>query len=86
MVFYIPFILLLGASVGSFINVIIYRFPQNKSIILPRSFCPKCLNKIKWYDNIPLFSYFLLNAKCRKCKTQISIEYLLIPLRLLITF
>jgi leader peptidase (prepilin peptidase)/N-methyltransferase len=64
-----------GACVGSFLNVVIWRLPQEKSIIRPGSHCPKCGNPIRWFDNIPLLSYVLLNGKCRKCKTPISLRY-----------
>ena len=56
-------------------NVCIYRLPLKKSIIFPPSHCPKCGNKIRAYDNIPLLSYIILGGKCRFCKEQISIIY-----------
>lgn len=65
---------------GSFANVCIYRLPLNKQIVTGRSFCPKCKKKINWYDNIPLISFILLEGKCRKCKKEISIKYLLVEL------
>ena len=66
---------LLGACVGSFCNVCACRWPAGESVIAPRSRCPKCLNSIAWYDNIPLISWLILGAKCRHCKTPISIQY-----------
>ena len=66
---------LFGLIVGSFLNVCIYRIPQNKSIVWPGSFCPKCGKPIKFYDNIPLISYLLLWGKCRYCKAPISCQY-----------
>ena len=65
---------------GSFANVCIYRLPLKRQIIFGRSFCPKCKKKIIWYDNIPLISFILLGGKCRKCKKEISIKYLLVEL------
>ncbi len=66
---------LTGAVVGSFLNVVIYRLPQKKSIVKPRSMCPACGKQIAWYDNIPVFSYFILRGKCRNCKAAFSIRY-----------
>ena len=77
-----PFIqayaLIIGLAVGSFLNVIIYRLPNNKSIVRPRSKCTKCDSQIAWYDNMPVLSYIALLEKCRKCKNPISIRYPLI--------
>jgi len=69
------FVFIFGLAVGSFLNVCIYRLPLKKSIIFPPSHCPKCGNKIRAYDNIPLLSYIILGGKCRFCKEQISIIY-----------
>jgi len=69
-----------GLCMGSFANVCIYRMPLDKSVVRPPSFCPKCQNFIKWYDNIPVLSYIILGAKCRACKTPVSIQYPLIEL------
>ena len=69
------FVFIFGLAVGSFLNVCIYRLPLKKSIIFPASHCPKCGNKIRTYDNIPILSYILLRGKCRFCKEQISIIY-----------
>ena len=67
--------ILLGLCVGSFLNVVIYRIPNNMSLAKPASHCPKCGNPIKWYDNIPLLSYIILRGKCRHCKEPISFRY-----------
>ena len=79
-----PFIqaysLIIGLAVGSFLNVIIYRLPNNKSIVKPRSKCTGCNTQITWYDNIPVISYIILLGKCRNCKDPISIRYPLIEL------
>ena len=69
---------LFGLIIGSFLNVCIYRIPQNKSIVWPPSFCPKCGAHIKFYDNIPVISYILLWGKCRRCKAPISCQYPLV--------
>ena len=69
-----------GMSIGSFLNVVIYRLPRNKSIIRPRSFCPSCGKKIPFYLNIPIISYLMLGGKCKYCKTRISPRYLIVEL------
>ena len=69
------FIFILGLAFGSFANVCIYRLPKSKSILSPGSYCPECKKPIKWYDNIPLISYFILKGKCRNCKSPISPRY-----------
>lgn len=76
---YYAFFVCLGAAMGSFANVVIYRLPRDMSINSPnRSFCPACGSRIHWFDNIPLLSYFLLRARCRFCKAPISIRYLIV--------
>ncbi len=69
---------LLGAVMGSFFNVVIYRLPKSISIIKPPSHCPGCGEKIKWQDNIPIISYIILNGRCRKCDFKIPITYLVV--------
>lgn len=64
-----------GMVVGSFLNVCICRMPNNESIVFPPSHCPHCLYQIRWYDNIPLLSYLLLDGKCRGCGVRISLQY-----------
>ena len=71
-----------GLIYGSFINVIIFRLPNNISIIFPRSFCPKCKTQISFYNNIPLLSYIIQKGKCFSCKHAISIQYPVIELLL----
>ena len=71
---------LLGLTLGSFVNVIIYRIPENLSIIAPRSFCPLCKNKIPLYRNIPIISFIIQLGKCAKCNEKISISYPIIEL------
>ena len=69
---------LLGLAFGSFINVCVYRIPLKKSIIKPPSACPKCRQRIRFYDNIPLISYLILRGRCRHCRGYISWEYPLV--------
>jgi leader peptidase (prepilin peptidase)/N-methyltransferase len=64
-----------GAIIGSFLNVVIHRVPLEESIVFPNSRCPSCGAVIAFYDNIPVLSYVLLGAKCRKCKEHISFRY-----------
>lgn len=92
--------IILGAVVGSFLNVVIYRLPiqleqqwqqecaalntapsdktEQFNLAFPASHCPKCQSGIAWYDNIPLFSFIFLKARCRHCKTTIPISYWLV--------
>ena len=70
----------LGAIFGSFLNVLIHRMPLNKSIILPSSYCPKCKESIKWYNNIPIISYLLLKGKSSCCNNSISVRYPIVEL------
>ncbi len=69
---------LFGACIGSFLNVCIYRLPLGRSIVKPGSHCPRCREPLKWYDNIPLFSYVVLQGKCRHCGGHISPRYLIV--------
>ncbi|HOO91706.1 MAG TPA: prepilin peptidase [Syntrophales bacterium] len=66
---------ILGAIVGSFLNVCIYRIPSGKSIAFPASHCPTCGHPVKFYDNIPIISYIFLRGKCRNCHERISPIY-----------
>lgn len=71
-------VVILGLIIGSFVGALTWRLPRNLSIAKGRSFCPKCKNKIAWYDNIPLFSFIALQGKCRHCKKKISCRYPLV--------
>ena len=71
---------LLGLCVGSFLNVVIYRVPNNMNLAKPASHCPKCGYVLRWYDNIPILSYLMLGGKCRSCKEHISIRYTLVEI------
>ncbi len=68
----------LGAILGSFVNVVIYRLPRDLSIVRPRSRCPGCGAPIAFFDNVPLISYFLLGGRCRRCGAPISARYPLV--------
>ena len=69
-------IFLFGLCIGSFLNVCIYRLPASKSIVNPsRSVCPSCNQPIRYYDNIPIFSYLWLKGRCRHCSTRIPVRY-----------
>lgn len=70
----------LGLIIGSFLNVVIYRLPANKSIINPPSHCPHCKQRLKAIDLIPVLSYLLNKGKCRYCREKISIQYPLVEL------
>jgi leader peptidase (prepilin peptidase)/N-methyltransferase len=72
------FIFAFGCCIGSFLNVVIYRLPRDKSIITPPSACLACGRRIHFYDNIPLISWLLLGQKCRYCKSPISARYFII--------
>ena len=74
------FLLILGISIGSFLNVLIDRIPQGKSPFKGRSYCDKCKKTLKWYDLIPLISYLYLKGKCRYCRAHISLYYPLVEL------
>src|SRR5262245_10042504 len=70
--------LLLGLIVGSFLNVVIARLPEGKSVWGPRSACPRCQEPIAWYDNVPLLSFLALRGRCRRCRARISWRYPLV--------
>jgi leader peptidase (prepilin peptidase)/N-methyltransferase len=72
------YVLLLGAIIGSFLNVVIHRFPRGESVVFPPSRCPNCRALIGWYDNVPVFSYLLLLGRCRRCRAPISVRYPLV--------
>ena len=71
---------LLGAAVGSFLNVCIYRLPEGLSVVSPRSRCPVCEQEIQWRDNVPVLGWLLLRGRCRGCGTRISPQYPLVEL------
>jgi len=67
-----------GATIGSFLNVCIYRLPRHESIVWPGSHCPSCGGSIAWYDNVPVLSYLWLGGRCRTCRAPITMRYPLI--------
>jgi leader peptidase (prepilin peptidase)/N-methyltransferase len=78
--FSVIFVFVVGASVGSFLNVAIARLPLEKSLLWPNSRCGSCLQSIRWYDNLPVVSYLWLHGRCRTCGQSYSIVYLLVEL------
>lgn len=66
---------LLGLAVGSFCNVLIYRIPKGEEFVKTPSHCMSCGHTLKWYENIPLLSWFLQGGKCRSCKVKLSAQY-----------
>lgn len=74
------FVFALGCCIGSFLNVVIYRLPREKSLVMPGSACPHCGKPIRFYDNIPLVSWIVLRARCRNCKGPISVRYFIVEL------
>lgn len=79
-VYWYSVVLLFGAIIGSFLNVVIARLPYDESVVTPRSRCPRCETQIAWYDNIPVLSWLILRGKCRKCQLPISVQYPLVEL------
>ena len=77
---------ILGSIWGSFANVCIHRMPIGESIAVKRSYCPKCREKISWFDNIPLFSFLILGGKCRSCKSKIDKNYFIVELISVLSF
>ncbi len=74
------YLFVLGSIFGSFLNVVIYRLPKGLSVIKPGSYCPNCQTEIKWYKNIPIFSYLFLKGKCSTCDKPISFLYPIVEL------
>ncbi len=68
-------VFIFGAMIGSFLNVVIYRIPKGESIVFPSSKCQSCQNSLKWWHNIPIFSWLFLRGKCYFCKDKISAQY-----------
>jgi len=71
---------LFGLLIGSFLNVCIYRWPRDLSVVAPRSRCTECEHGIAWYDNVPVLSYAVLRGRCRHCRSAIHWRYPLVEL------
>ena len=71
---------LCGLTVGSFLNVVIWRLPRGQNLSRPRSSCPGCKSLIRWFDNIPVLSWLLLRGRCRRCRTPIAVRYPVVEL------
>lgn len=71
---------LLGACIGSFLNVVAWRLPRQESVVLPPSHCPRCGALLGWRDNLPVASWLLLAGRCRHCRTPIAVRYPLVEL------
>ena len=73
----IPYLIIFifGITIGSFLNVCIYRIPLHESIVTAPSHCMSCGEKLKWFDMVPVFSWLVLGGKCRNCKSKISVQY-----------
>ena len=73
----IPYItiFIFGITIGSFLNVCIYRLPLGESVVTAPSHCMTCGRKLRWYDMVPVFSWLVLGGKCRNCKSEISVQY-----------
>jgi leader peptidase (prepilin peptidase)/N-methyltransferase len=71
---------LLGAVLGSFLNVCIFRWTTDQSVVRPASHCPRCNYVLRWYDNVPVLSWLWLRGRCRQCRGPISIQYPLVEL------
>ena len=82
----LSFVFVFGLLWGSFLNVVIHRLPLGKSVVFPRSSCPKCATPITWFENIPLLSWLVLRGKCSHCGVRISLRYPLVELLTAILF
>jgi leader peptidase (prepilin peptidase)/N-methyltransferase len=79
-VFFLITVFALGAIIGSFLNVVIHRYPREESIVFPASHCPHCRTNIKPYDNVPILSWLWLLGRCRACRAPIDVRYPLVEL------
>ena len=86
LVFIAAWLFVLGAAVGSFLNVVVYRLPRRASLVYPGSACPKCGRAIRWHDNIPVVGWLRLGGRCRDCREPISIRYPLVEATVALVF
>lgn len=77
---HLPFVVIMGACIGSFLNVCIYRIPLGISLSYPGSHCYRCGQPVRWYDNAPLLSYLILRGRCRHCGVHFSVRYFFVEL------
>jgi len=82
----VPICALFGLLIGSFLNVVIARVPDGRSIVRPGSACPRCAHELGWWENIPVLSWLLLRARCRSCRLPISARYPLVELLTAVLF
>ena len=75
-----PICALFGLLIGSFLNVVIARVPDGRSIVRPGSACPRCAHELSWWENVPVASWLALRARCRSCRLPISARYPLVEL------
>ncbi|MFU8829427.1 MAG: prepilin peptidase, partial [Phycisphaerales bacterium] len=80
------FFFALGAIVGSFLNVVVYRLPRGENLVVPGSACPKCETKLTWRENLPIIGWIILRGRCRFCRSKISPEYPLIETLMAVLF
>jgi leader peptidase (prepilin peptidase)/N-methyltransferase len=73
-------IFMFGASLGSFLNVLLCRIPNKEDFVKTRSYCPECRKPLKWYELIPVLSFIIQRGRCRKCMTRLSPQYLIMEL------
>src|SRR4051812_6157611 len=78
--YWLVLVFVIGAVVGSFLNVCVARLPLEKSLLWPGSRCGRCYQPIRWYDNLPLISYLWLRGRCRACGATYSMRYFFIEL------
>ncbi len=76
----LSFLAVLGAAVGSFVNVVVHRVPAGRSVVAPPSACPRCDHPIRPRDNVPVVSWLLLRGRCRDCATPVAVRYPLVEL------
>ena len=80
------FLFCFGACAGSFMNVVMYRLPQDLSVISPPSRCPRCGYRLKWYQNMPILGWLLLRGRCGACRGSVSVQYPLVELLVAMMF